>query len=177
LSETKKEPSPAEDFVNYILRQCEKDKGIAARLRRAGNPDMEYQSWEFLANWVDLEDRDKRLAYATISSAIASAGVQQKCNLKLGQAIALCYEDGRDSDAAKTKLRRLLSCADVPEVCRILRPLFSLINSRVSGQLNYVRLLVQLSRYRFVDGRELVRAQWAQEFYGKAAQTNEEAAA
>jgi len=171
LSETK--PSHREKFVTYVFTRCEKDKGIAARLRRTGNPDMEYQSWELLANWVDLEHQDERLPYAMISSAIATADAKQNGNLTLGQAIARCYEEGRDSDAAKAKLRRLLSCSDVSEACRVLRPLFSLVNSRVSGQLDYVRLLDQLLRYRFVDGRERVRAQWAQEFYGKVAQTNE----
>jgi formylglycine-generating enzyme required for sulfatase activity len=46
-----------------------------------------------------------------------------------------------------------------------LRPLLSLINSRCSGALNYARLLSQLLRFRYIDSRESVRAQWAQEFY------------
>jgi len=178
LNETSKQPSRSEKFVAYIFARCEKDKGISARLRRAGNPDTEYQSWELLANWgVDLERHDERLPYATISSAIAVADAKQNGSLKLGQAIALCYEDGRESDAAKAKLRRLLACSDVSEVCRVLRPLLSLINSRVPGALDYARLLSQLLRFRYVDGRESVRAQWAQEFYGKVAQENDQGAA
>ena len=176
MNETDRKPSRAERFVKHVVLRCEKDKGFAARLRRAGNPDMEYQSWEFLANWVDLERHDERLPYATVSSAIAAADAYRNGNLKLGQAIALCYEDGRESDAAKAKLRRLLSCGNISEICRVLRPLFSLINSRCSGQLDYAYILDQLLRYRFIDGRERVRAQWAREFYGKAAQANEEAA-
>jgi len=180
LNETSKQPSRYEKFVAYIFARCEKDKGVAARLKRAGNPDTEYQCWELLANWgVDLERHDERLPYATISSAIAVADAKQNGSLKLGQAIALCYEDGRESDAAKAKLRRLLACSDVSEVCRVLRPLLSLSNSRVSGHgpLDYARLLDQLLRYRFDDSRERVRAQWAQEFYGKVAQENDQEAA
>jgi len=174
--EADKKLSYTERFVDDIFDRCRKSKGMAARLRRAGNPDTEYQSWELLARWVNLEHQSKRLPFALIASAIASSDFHRNGSLKLGQAIAMCYEDGRDSDAAKAKLRRLLSCSDVSETCRMLRPLLALINSRVSGQLDYARLLGQLSHSRFVDGRERVRAQWAQEFYGKAAQTNDQEA-
>ena len=178
MSELNREPSRTEKYVAYIFARCEKDKGAAARLKRAGNPDTEYQSWELLANWgVDLERHDERLPYATISSAIAIADAKQNGSLKLGQAIARCYDDGRDSDAAKARLRRLLSCGDISEACRVLRPLLSLINSRCSGTLNYAWLLSQLLRFRYADGRESVRAQWAQEFYGKTAQANDQEAA
>ena len=43
--------------------------------------------------------------------------------------LAAC-DEAKDSDQAKAKLRRLLACDSAEEACRILRPLFSLINSR-----------------------------------------------
>ena len=175
MNQLNKEPSRAEKFVAYVFARCEKDKGVAARLRRAGNPDTEHQSWEFLVRWVDLDRLNERLPHALIASRIASDEAHQNGSLNLGQAIARCYEKGYENDSAKAKLRRLLSCNDVPEVCRVLRPLLSLIDSRVSGTLDYARLLDQLLNYRFADRRESVRAQWAQDFYRTAPVGEQEA--
>ncbi len=62
--------SKEQQFVQFIIERCNQDKGFAARLRRADNPATEYQSWEILGPWVDLEDRYQRLPYATIAAAI-----------------------------------------------------------------------------------------------------------
>lgn len=155
-----------ERFVAGVIQQCKDDKGLAARLRRADNPATEYQSWELLTRYgVDLERENQRLPFATVAAAIAKAKPEQNGTLSLGWAIAACYEDGRDSDQAKARLRRLLACNDLPEACRILRPLFSLIESKAGRPLDYVRLLRQLRKFPF-DVQQ-VRAQWAQEFYGQ----------
>jgi CRISPR system Cascade subunit CasB len=60
-----------------------------------------------------------------------------------------------------------LACDDLPEVCRILRSLLSLIDSKAKQPLNFIRLLKQLRRFSFDDARIQVKAQWAQEFYGQ----------
>jgi CRISPR system Cascade subunit CasB len=172
LSETNQTSSRFERFTQFVVDRCQKDKGFAARLRRAANPDTEYQSWEFLAQWTNLEWADQRLPFATIASAIAASDAKRNGSLTLGQAITKCYEDGRESDAAKAKLRRLLACSEVVEVCRILRPLLKLIQSRVLEPLDYVRLLSQVWRFRYTNSIQRTRAEWAQEFYGRAAQTD-----
>jgi CRISPR system Cascade subunit CasB len=61
--------------------------------------------------------------------------VEQNGTVKIGQAIARCYEEGNQSDQAKAKLRRLLACDTTEEVCRILRSLFSLISSKSGAVL------------------------------------------
>ena len=110
-----------------------------------------------------------------IAAAIAKAKTERNGALSLGQGIAASYEDGRDSTQAKARLRRLLACDDLPELCRILRPLFSLIDSKAARPLDYLRLLKQLQRFSF-NGQQ-VKAQWAQEFYGQPASNAEEAGA
>jgi CRISPR system Cascade subunit CasB len=158
--------SREENFVHYLISRIQQDKGLAARLRRADNPATEYQSWEFLASFgVDLEKEYQRLPFVTVAAAVAKAKADRNGNLRLGQAIAACYCDGNQSDQAKTKLRRVLACGELPELCRILRPVLTLIDSRVEQPLDYVRLLSQLRSFGF--GGQRIKAQWAQEFYGR----------
>jgi CRISPR system Cascade subunit CasB len=125
MSNDARKVSKTEAFVKFTLEQCQKDKGIAAGLKRADNPNTEYQCWEHLAAFhIDLEKEFERLPYATIAAAIAKAKAEHDGNINIGRAIALCYEDGNNSDQAKAKLRRLLACESVDEVCRVYLPLF-----------------------------------------------------
>lgn len=152
-------------FVDAVIERCNKDKGVAARLRRADNPATEYQSWEVLgALGVDLEKDYQRLPFVTVAAAIAKSKAERNGNLTLGRAIAACYEDGNQSNQAKTRLRRLLACDELTEACRILRPILTLIDSKVGQPLDFSRLLKQLRNFSFNGQR--VKAQWAQEFYG-----------
>ncbi|MCG9063932.1 type I-E CRISPR-associated protein Cse2/CasB [Laribacter hongkongensis] len=156
----------AASFVSHILARCQDDKGFAARLRRADNPATEYQSWDLLASFgIALEYEHPRLAYQTVAANIARTKITANGSLALGRAIAACYEDGNNSDQAKARLRRLLACDDVAELCRILRGQLSLIDSKAGHALDYQRLLRQLLAFHFDAQR--VKAQWAQEFYGK----------
>jgi len=161
-------------FVETVIDHCQKDKGMAARLRRADNPATEYQSWELLG-WfgVDLEKDYERLPFVAIAAAIAKSKAERNGNLSLGKAIAACYEDGRTSNQAKARLRRLLACEEMAEVCRILRPVLTLIDSKVSQPLDYVRLLRQLRFFTFESGQK-TKVQWAQEFYGQPVQSETE---
>jgi CRISPR system Cascade subunit CasB len=167
-------PSREERFVAGVLKLCAENKGMAARIRRADNPATEYQSWELLAAYgIDLEQERERLPFVSVAAAIAKAEVEHNGSLKLGRAVAACYENGNASDQAKIRLRRLVACDDLAELCRILRPLLSLIDSKVGQPLDYIRLLKQLRRFPF--NAQQVRAQWAQEFYGQPS-TEEEGA-
>jgi len=162
-------------FVDAVIARCNKDKGQAARLRRADNPATEYQSWEVLGGLgVDLEKDCQRLPFVTVAAAIAKSKAERNGSLSLGRAIAACYEDGNQSDQAKARLRRLLACDELAEACRILRPILTLIDSKVGQPLDFIRLLKQLRNFYFHGQR--VKSQWAQEFYGQSVQVaNEEA--
>lgn len=169
---TAEEKSRDQRFVEIVMERCRQDKGMAARLRRADNPSTEYQSWELLG-WfgVDLEKEYERLPFATIAAAIAKSKSEHNGSLPLGLAIAACYEDGRESNQAKARLRRLLACDELSEVCRILRPVLTLIDSKVGRPLDYVRLLRQLRFFTYESGLR-TKTQWAQEFYGQPSPTN-----
>lgn len=155
------------NFVTHTLVRIQQDKGLSARLRRADNPATEYQSWEFLAAFgIDLEQEQQRLPFVTVAAAMAKAKAERNGGFQFGQAIAACYDDGAQSEQAKTKLRRLLACDALSELCRVLRPTLALIDSRISQPLDYIRLLQQLRRFPF-DAQK-IKSQWAQEFYGRA---------
>lgn len=162
-------PKPAETtrladkFVSYIITRIAKDTGAAAALKRADNPALEYQSWEHLAQFIDIDKDFIRLPYATIAAAIAKAKAEHNGNVRIGAAIARCYDDGIHNDQAQAKLRRLLACESVDEACRVLRPLFSLITAKASIHLDYADLLQDLSWFHTNNPR--VKAKWAQNFY------------
>ena len=158
-----------ESFVNYIIQRCTASKGTAAALRRADNLNTEYQSWEYLAPFVDLETPWEREPYALIAASIAKAKIDGNGSSGIGNAIARCYAEGNTSDQAKAKLRRLLACDSAEEACRVLRPLLSLIVSKTSLGIDYVRLLQQLLRLYWQPDQ--VKAQWAQDFYSKSTST------
>ncbi|WP_140919303.1 type I-E CRISPR-associated protein Cse2/CasB [Limnobaculum xujianqingii] len=155
----------ASQFISYILQRCNDNKGFAARLRRADNPATEYQCWELLAAFnINLEWENQRLPYTTVAAAVAKAQIGQNGSLSLGRAIAACYDDGNESNQAKAKLRRVLACDSTQELCRILRPLLTMISSKAGQSLDYSRLLQQLLKFHW--DTQKIKTQWAQEFYG-----------
>ncbi len=162
-TETKKEPRN-EAFVKYVICCLDNDKGAAAALRRADIPSMEHQSWEFLARFnVDLKNPNQRLPFGLIAASIVKGKVRQNGSLGIGEAIARCYENGNKSDQAKAKLRRVLACDTVIEICAILRPMLRLIEAKCLRTLNYARLLNDIL-YLETDPQQ-TKSKWAQNFY------------
>ena len=154
-------------FVETVIDRCQKDKGLAARLRRADNLATEYQSWEFLGRFgVDLEKDHERLPFVTVAAAIAKSKSDHNGHLGIGQAILACYDHDRGNAQAEARLRRLLACSELTEVCRVLRPTLALIKSKAGSPLDYIRLLRQLRFFGFESGHK-TKIQWAQEFYSQ----------
>ena len=160
MSETK-EKSKAELFVEYVTKRASADTAFCARLKRGDNPNTEYQSWEHLSSWCDLEKEWERKPYALISSAIANSKSKKEGSLGLGMAIALSYDDRSKSDAAKAKLRRILACSSKEEVCLNLRSLLKLIGSR-GVSISYSKLLNDILYFG-----TRVKSRWASDFYGR----------
>ena len=66
-------------FVDYLCQRCPKDKGFAARLRRADNPATEYQCWDTLAAFeVNLESVQYRNPIALMDAAVARSEKKRK---------------------------------------------------------------------------------------------------
>ena len=66
MSQPIEKKNKSERFVDLTIERCKQDNGLAAALRRADNPDTEYQSWEYLSAFTDLDQASQRLPYAVI---------------------------------------------------------------------------------------------------------------
>lgn len=153
-------------FIAFLFEHCQKDKGFAARLRRASNPATEYQSWEILGAFgIDLENKHERQIFSFIAASLANSRAQTNGTLGLGKAITLCFQDGSNDKQAIARLRRLLACDSATEACRVLRPLVALIQARVTQTLDYEQLLNDLIWFG-----ERTRARWAKQFFSSAEQ-------
>ncbi|SMB83542.1 CRISPR-associated protein, Cse2 family [Pasteurella testudinis DSM 23072] len=154
-----------QDFVDYIITQCQNDKGFAAKIKRADNPNTEYYSWDILVRFIDLTKDYERLPYAYIAAAIADGKVLKNGDLGIGRVLSKCYDTantvGNQEEPAKIKLRRLLACQNTTEICAALRPIFSLIRAKgFAANLDYVRLLANLCWFN-----EQTKRDWAMDFY------------
>lgn len=167
------EPTRLQHIVTAILEQCAQDKGFAARLRRADNPDTEPYAYGILcALGVDLERDAERRPFALIGAALSRDKRGQDGDLGLGAALRHCVEDEEQGAA---RLRRLLVCRRQEEVCRVLRPLLSFLAAKETP-LCHARLLGELLAFPSDDARRRIRLRWAQEYYGHdvEAETTEE---
>lgn len=170
MAEENKQTEPS--LVAKVFARCKEDKGFAATLKRADNRDTAYQAWEILADFkVPLDVDSKRLPYALVFAAIARSSREKDGNFGLGAALANAYQDdgGRDSEAAKAKLRRILACDNIVEVCLVLRPILQLICSRGVG-ISFEKLLKDLIFFN----PDKTLARWAQDFFGSISKENEE---
>ena len=173
----------ATNFVNFILSNMEKNRGMRAHLRRADNPTSEDGAWEYLAPFVDLHDQPKRRAFALIAAALAKSKYEetheqntnptkaprQDGTHSLGKALSGIYKPD-EQDPAKARLRRILSCQSLDELCDVLRPVLSLIANKSRYTISYSRLLNDLLWF---EQSQRAKEQWAQDFFSSSESTEE----
>lgn len=153
-------------FVTAILERCREDRGFAARLRRADNPDTEHYAYGVLASFnIALEDDRERRPHAVIAASLSRSRLGQDGSLGLGEALRRCVESEEQGEA---RLRRMLACRSVEEICRMLRPLLTFIAAR-DAPLCHARLLEDMLSFRSEEARRRVCLRWAQEYYGRSA--------
>jgi CRISPR system Cascade subunit CasB len=148
-------------FVAFVLKRLAQDTAFGAVLRRADNPATEYQSWEYLAAWCDLDNTFERTCFATVAAGLARAKQSIDAPASIGVAIARSYNEGNQDDSAKRKLRRLLACDTSTEACQWVRPVLRLAESR-GVRVNHGQLLDDLLYFGLK-----VKERWAIDFYGR----------
>ena len=111
MAQDDKTKSKEEAFVKTVIERLKgPDTSFGALLRRADNPATEYQSWEYLCRWCDIEKSWKYKPYALVGAALARAKPQTNGHLGIGRAIAQCYSDegksnGNEQPAARAAVR------------------------------------------------------------------------
>lgn len=157
------------ELIQHFLKRCSMDTAFCAAFKKADNPNTEFYSWEYLSQFgVDLSKSWERLPMVTVFSATARSKQQHDGHLSIGTAIARCYDsspgkhDGNKSDPAKVRMRRVLACSTVEELCMVIHPLLRLMQSR-GVTVSYAKLLTDLRLFYYNADR--VRTTWAQDFY------------
>ncbi|HOE90018.1 MAG TPA: type I-E CRISPR-associated protein Cse2/CasB [Sphaerochaeta sp.] len=157
-------------FVSWVLRQKrDENKGLISRLRKAESPATEFQAWEVLARWVDIEKPWEREAYGLIGASVSRTGKEHDGSLSLGGALrAVALGKGKNIDLQDSsealRLRRVVACTSQRELVDILRPILRYLNSK-DVALSYERLLKELMTFHFEDAQERTKARWIKDFY------------
>ena len=167
MAETK-ENSLSKAFVGFVLERASaapkiKDTGFVARMKRADNPDLEYQVWNILLKFnVDIEFAARRLPFCLIGAALCRRQPEKDGIFGLGASLRSCFGD--DEDQGSIRLRRLLACQTTEEVCRIVRPMLSLITVKATKPLCFATLLDELLYFES-NGQERIKRRWTRDFY------------
>lgn len=160
-------------FVAWVLSKTgtTADKGFLAKLKKAESEATEYQAWEVLARWIDLEKPWERRAYGLIGASLARLKSVKDGSLGIGEALkALFAKRGGDGEiegsAEASRLRRLLSCKDQEEAVEVIRPLLRyLVGQEIP--ISHMQLLDELLWFDNEISREKTRLRWAKNFYSK----------
>lgn len=157
-----------ESYVNHVydMVHIKQNKGFAAKIKKGDNSATEYQSWEILARWTKLGDRQSTKSFALIGASIARSKRSANGNLGLGGAIRSTVDGKQEIEhsSGAVRLRRLLACQDQGELLRILRPTLRYLESK-EIPVDYNRLLEDINWFNSDTSRERTRACWAEDFY------------
>lgn len=160
------------EFVEFVIRQIKKDTAYRAKMCRADNKNTRYIAYECLTSWCDILREEELLPYATIGAALARSKIKKNGCLTIAEAIDELYvQTGSKhcSEKAASKLRRLLACDSVEELCTILRNILRQVETL---GLNYENLLAEIKR--FSSYKEDVKTKWASNFYRRNSNQKEE---
>lgn len=169
----------SENFVSYVISKIrhENNKGFGAKLKKSDNEATEYQSWEILARWIDLESVKERKAYGLIGASLARSNFKNDGSLSLGKALYFSFRTENETgdivkSSAATRLRRILACKESLELIDILRPILRFFQSKEIN-ICYSRLLNEILWFDNDYSRDKIRSRWAQDFFGKMEEEND----
>ncbi len=159
------QPSRGQRFAAWVLQQRCNDIGFAAKLRRGDNPDTEYYALGLLSAFgVDIQKDAERLPFALIGAALCRSHSETDGDRSLGTALLHCDVVRGLFGEDNPHLRRILACDNVPEICRVLRPVLSLLDASGS-RLCLGRLLDDLLLFNKDAQRQRVRLRWAGDYF------------
>lgn len=159
-----KKPDKYTALIDNFLKRIKTDGAFRAAFKSADNADMEHRCWEYLALYgIDIENIKARRPYAAVLAAVArNKYISADGKQGLGDALLAASGYDRESPAARMRLRRILACADMEELCSVLRPVLNYISGKGSD-ISYGRLLKEI--IWFEKDAESIKARWAGQFF------------
>lgn len=164
-------------YVNFVISRAsdENDTGFAAKLKRAESESTEYQCWEILSQWTNLENQTERKAFGLIGASIAHQLPEADGEISIGKALRRTDSESNSESITKSsaaaRLRRLISCSSSAELIQVLRPTLNLIASKNIVPC-YARLLDEILKFDFDNSRTPICARWAQDFFARSEEGN-----
>jgi CRISPR system Cascade subunit CasB len=154
------QPGPKESAAKVLayLRQLRHDRGAMADLRCALNPVRRARAWPLLARIGGID----RPIYETVAGLFA----YHPDETQHGNLGTTCRRLAGENNSFDGRFRRLLSC-DRDEIAERLRPV--ILAAKAKGvPVNYEELFADL-----VYWGDNVKARWAREYWGVAAEMEE----
>lgn len=150
-------------FVASLYEKSRADSTIRAALHQLKSPTTEKRAWPLLVQYgVDFKKPSKE-AYSLVASAIGESKAEKDGTESFGKVLYMAFKDV--SAGGEARMMRILACDSIPEICKVLRPLFGLFNSRCPGKLCLSELLSYLVRFNMDWARLEAKERWAYEFY------------
>ncbi len=168
--------SHCSNFVSRLLAINAKNKGFAAQMSRADNPDTEYMALGALCSLgIDIQNDALRLPHAVIGAALSRGRIKNDGNLTLGHALYYCQEKNADFEkTGSARLRRLLACSTLAEACLVIRRFLALIQSKKTIAVSYASVLSDLLAFNKSYLRQDIKRRWASDFFNYQPKQEEE---
>ena len=143
------------------------NRSFCDHLRHAENPNTALYAMDIFAGCgIGVEYEKYWLPYATVGAAIVRQKLTHDGNLSLGEALRLSFDNDSGNAAAIARLKRIVGCEDCVELCKVLRSVLKLIESRNFGCfINYAALLKQINTFDF--NKDFIKLQIVSSFYKK----------
>lgn len=147
------------EFVPYVIKEKETNSNLARAFRFVLIcPEREYLVWEYLCDFIDLEDKEAREMLSIIGSAIVMFETEEDGCDSLGKAIKALSYDGEPP----ARFSNLLMANTMKSLLADLRViLYGLRNKDIN--LSFQMLLNDLVDFK-TDPQE-VKVRWAKAFF------------
>lgn len=159
MEEAKKRTKTSEAFFSYVVEKMSWDKQFISIMRNADTPDANTEAWKYLIRWCHSEDDSHIEILTLITASICRTGLTSDGKSRLGSAInRIDLSSHKDS----AKLKKLLACDNVSEVCKNLRPILKSVE-RHNIRLSYITLMDQLLYFNRYPDKQ--KKSWAIDYY------------
>lgn len=149
-------------FIAYIKGNYA-NRGFMADMRKASSTSTRHYAWPMMAPFCDLQDPAQEEAFSLVGYALARSKKDMPNTGNLGATLRVltCLDKRFPGKGGPTdgRMKRLLACRSSVEMCRLLRPMMGLIQSKGVG-VDHTKLLEDI-----LGWGETVRRNWAAAYY------------